>query len=117
VAVIVIEGGQPNGTDLVMSDHHVNGFSRAKASGQEIVRVVDLGDDFALKGIRFETAFDSAKEHLCVLLVMDAGKNSTLVGLRVVPTVLAEVARISVADLKAGIAQALNPQPSLEVEQ
>jgi hypothetical protein len=92
-----------------VSDHHVNGFSRAKAAGQEIIKVVDLGDDFALKGIKLETAFDSTKEHLCVLLVMEAGKNSTLVGLRVVPTVLMEVARISVADLKAGIAEALSP--------
>jgi hypothetical protein len=100
-----------------MSDHHVNGFSRAKAAGREIIKVVDLGDDFGLKGIRFETAFDSTKEHLCVLLVMDAGKNSSLVGLRVVPTVLAEVARISVADLKAGIAEALNPSPAVESAQ
>lgn len=92
-----------------MGDHRANGLSRAKASGQQIIKVVDLGEDFALAGIRLETAFDSTKEHLCVLLVMDAGKNSQLVGLRVVPTVICEVGKIRVADLKAGIAEALNP--------
>jgi hypothetical protein len=97
-----------------MADRSVNGLSRAKAAGHEIIKVVDLGEDFALAGIRLETAFDSTKEHLCVLLVMDAGKNSQLVGLRVVPTVIAEIGKIRVEDLKAGIAHALNPTPLAE---
>lgn len=93
-----------------MGEHRFNGFSQAKAAGQEIVKVADLGDDYALKGIRLETAFDATRENLCVLLVVEAGKNSRLVGLQVVPTIIGEVGRISLADLKAGIAEAIAPK-------
>jgi hypothetical protein len=110
MAIMVIEGGAPNGTDLVVGDHHSNGLSRAKEAGQQIVKVVDLGDDYGMAGVRLDIAWDSeAKENLCVLLVVDAGKNSRLVGLQVVPTVIAELGRIKVSDLKAGIANALHP--------
>jgi hypothetical protein len=113
MAILVIEGGSPNGTDLVMGEHHTNGVARAHAQGQPVIKVVDLGDDFALAGCRLEVAWDETKEHLCVLLVMDAGKNSRLVGLQVVPTLIAELGRIPVADLKAGIAKAMTPPVSV----
>jgi hypothetical protein len=93
-----------------VGEHRVNGFSQAKAAGQQIIKVADLGDEFALKGVRLETVFDTDKEHLCVLLVVEAGKNSRLVGLQVVPTVVAELARIKISDLKAGIAEAISPK-------
>lgn len=93
-----------------MGQHHSNGLSLAKERGEKIIKVVDLGDEYALAGIRLETAFDTEKEHLCVLLVMDAGRKSIIAGLQVVPTVLAEIGRISIADLKAGIAGALSPK-------
>lgn len=92
-----------------MGDHHVNGFAKAKAAGQQIIQALDLGDDFALAGCRLQVAWDESKEHLCVLLVLDAGKNSRLVGLQVVPTVIAELGKIKTTDLKAGIAKVLNP--------
>lgn len=95
--------------DLVMGEHHLNGLSRAKASGQQIVKVIDLGDDFALAGAAIVPSFDEEKKHLCFLLVAQAGKNSQLVGLQIVPTVIAEVGRISIEELKAGITRALNP--------
>jgi L-arabinose isomerase len=113
MGIVVIEGGSPNGTDLVMGDHHSNGVARAKAADQPIIRVVDLGDDFAVAGCRLEIAWDEGKENLCVLLVMDAGKNSRLVGLQVVPTLIAELGRIPVADLKAGITKAMTPMVSV----
>lgn len=110
----VIEGGHPNGTDLVvMGEHHTNGVAKAAATNQQIIRVVDLGDDFALAGCRLEVAWDETKENLCVLLVMDAGKNSRLVGLQVVPTLIGELGRIPVAELKAGITKAMVPPVSV----
>lgn len=96
-----------------MGEHHLNGVSRAKAEGQAIIKVVDLGDDFAMAGCRLDVAYDETRENLCVLLVMDAGKNSRLVGLQVVPTLIAELGRIPVAELKAGIAKALTPPVSV----
>lgn len=109
--ILVIEGGQPNGMDLVMGEHLTNprAQAKAKANGQQIIKVIDLGDDFALAGARILPTFDQDKKHLCFLLVAEAGKNSSLVGLQVVPTVIAELGRIAVEDLKAGITGALNP--------
>lgn len=92
-----------------MGDHHTNGVAKAKAAGQQIIKVVDIGDDFAIAGCRLDFAYDETQENLCVLLVLDAGKNSRLVGLQVVPTILAELARIPIAELKAGIAKATTP--------
>ena len=92
-----------------MGDHLVNPLSRAKEAGQQIVRVLDLGDDFGLVGARIVPTFDSEKTHLCFLLVADAGKNSSLVGLQLVPTVVTELGRIAIADLKAVIVGALSP--------
>lgn len=92
-----------------MGEHGSNGVAKAVAAGQPVIKVVDLGDDFAMAGIRLMPAFDDTKENLCVLLVIDAGKNSRLVGLTPIPTVIAEIGRISVAELKAGITQAMNP--------
>lgn len=111
--VIVIEQGHPNGMDLVVGEHNTNGVAKAVSKGQQVIRVVDLGDDFALAGCRLECAFDESKENLCVLLVMDAGRNSRLVGLQVVPTLIGEVGRIPVAELKAGIVKALTPPVSV----
>ena len=111
--IIVIEGGSPNGTDLVVGDHKTNGVSLAKAADKPIIKVADLGDDFALAGCRLEVARDETGENLCVLLVMDAGKNSRLVGLQVVPTLIAELGRISVTELKAGITKAMAPVVSV----
>lgn len=108
--VTVIEGGRPDGTDLVIGEHHSNGVARAAAAGEKIVQVVELGDDFAMSGIRLMPAFSENREHLCVLLVIDAGKNSRLVGVQVIPTVIAEIGRISLVDLKAGISKALSPE-------
>lgn len=116
MAIVIEEGLMPNGTDLVVGEANGNPLHRAKEAGQQIVKVVDLGDDFGMAGVRLDVAWDGeAKEHLCVLLVVDAGKNSRLMGLQVVPTVLAELGRIKVADLKAGIAQALAPKPTAEL--
>lgn len=92
-----------------MGDHHRNGISRAKAAGQQIINVADLGDGYALAGCKLECAFSPDGKDVCVLLVLAAGRNSQLVGLQAVPTVLAELGRIPIADLKAGIETALNP--------
>ena len=109
MGILVIEEGAPNGMDFVVGDHLVNPLSRAKEAGQQILKVVDLGDEYALANIQLQPAFDETKEHLCVLLVAVAGRNSPLVGLQAVPVVIGEVGRVKVADLKAGIAAALSP--------
>ena len=110
MAILVIEEGAANGTDLVMGDHHVNGFAKAKAADQKIVKVVDLGDDFGMAGVRLDVAYDETGEYLCVLLLLDAGKNSRVVGLQVVPTILAELGRIKIDTLKASIIEVLAPK-------
>ena len=95
-----------------MGESNGNPLSLAKRRGETIVKVVDLGDDYCLAGCRLQVVFGDEKgESLAVLLLLDAGKNSSLVGVTSVPTVIAELGRISVADLKAGIARALLPQP------
>lgn len=114
MSILVIEEGHPNGRDLVVGEANGNPLHRAKESGQRIIKAVDLGDDYALAGARLEMAWDGEKENLCVLLVVDAGKNSRLVGLQVVPTVIAELGRIKIADLKAGIAAAMDPVSTAE---
>lgn len=105
MAILVIEEGAPNGVDLVLRGP-VNGVSKA----QEPIKVVDLGDDFALAGVRLDVAWDETRENLCVVLMVDAGRNSRLVGLQIVPTLIAEVGRVNIASLKEGIAEALSPK-------
>lgn len=117
MGILVIEGGSPNGTDFVMGAHHGNQLAQAKVNGQRIIKAVDLGDGYAMAGVRLEVAFDTSKENLCVLLVVDAGRNSPLVGLQSVPTAISEVGRISIAELKAGIAEALSPSQPMEQAQ
>lgn len=109
MAIIVIEQGRPDGTDFVMGEHHSNRLSQAKKAGQQIVKVLDLGDEYALASIQLVPVFDEQKENLCVLVVAMAGLNSRIAGLQMVPTVMGEIARMPVAELKAGIAKALQP--------
>ena len=99
-----------------MGEANGNPLSLAKRRGEQIVKVADLGDGYALAGVGLTTAFDAERENLCVLLVVNAGRNSALVGLQVVQTVIAEVGRISLADLKTSIAAALDG-PKEEIAQ
>lgn len=92
-----------------MGEANGNSLHRAKEAGQPIVKVSDLGDGFGLIGLRLTAAYDETGESLCALLVVDAGKTSIIAGITPVPTVIAELGRIKVADLKAGIAEALKP--------
>jgi hypothetical protein len=96
---------------VFVGEHHSNGLSRAKAAGQQIVKVVDLGDDFAMAGVQLLPVYtDETKDTLAFVVSVMAGRNSPLVGLQVVPTIVSEVGRISVAELKASISKALSPK-------
>ena len=112
MGIVVIEEGRPDGGDLVvrMSDPgRMNGVTKA-AEQQKVIKVLDLGDGFAFADVGIRAVWaDETKETLAFVLVALAGKNSQLMGLQAIPTVVAELGRIKVEDLKAGIAKALNP--------
>ena len=94
-----------------MGEHHGNPLARAKAEGRQITQVFDLGDDFALVGISIQPVWaDETKESLCFVLMAAAGPTSKLVGVQAVPVVVGELARISVADLKAKVKAVLQPE-------
>lgn len=88
-----------------------NPLAKAKAEGRPIQDVFELGDDFALAGLAIKPVWeDEKKEVVCFVLVVAAGPSSKLVGVRAVPVIIGELARIPLADLKAGVKAVLQPE-------
>lgn len=93
-----------------MGEHNENPLSVAKKNGQQIVKVVDLGDDFGLVDIKLVPMFaDEEKKTLAIGVVVVAGPTSRIAGITPVPVVIAEVGRITVEELRSSVARALQP--------
>lgn len=104
--VTVIEGGNPNGTDLVVKEARVNPLAQAKARGEKIVDVASLGDGFGLIGLSIEPVVTDGK--LCAYVVVNACKPSPIVGIdKVVKVAIGKVGEIDLNKLKSDIAQGL----------
>ena len=107
--VTVIEGGAPNGTDLVMGDHHLNSVAKANGVPQRMVRAIPIGEDYAVLGISLEPML-SEDGHLCAVLTVVGGRESSLVPTVPVKLVLGELGRISLADLREKLGKAIDGQ-------
>lgn len=106
MAIVVIEEGAPNGTDLVVSDSKVNPIAQAKARGEQIVQVASLGDGFAILGLSLEPVVDNGK--LTAFVVVNGCKPSLIAGIdKVVKVAIGKVGEIDVNGLKSRIAEGL----------
>lgn len=106
MAIIVIEGGRADGTDLVMGDHRSNPIAQAKARDEQIVQVASLGDGFGILGLTLEPVIDNGK--LTAFVVVNGCKPSQIVGVdKVVKVAIGKVGEIDVDNLKARIAEGL----------
>jgi len=109
--VTVIEGGAPNGTDLVMGEHHVNPVAKANVVPQRMVRAIPLGEGYAVLGLSLEPMV-SDDEHLCAVLTIVGGRESSLVPTIPVKLVLGELGRISLSDLREKLGKAIDGKPT-----
>ena len=119
MSIIVIEGGSPNGTDLVVGEANGNPIAQAKKRGEEIVKVAHIGDGFAILGVSLE-AVPTEDGKLAVFAVMNGCKPSAIVGIdRVVKIAVGKVGEIDINALKANIAKGLGEtwEPVAEVQQ
>lgn len=110
MAILVIEEGHPNGMDLVMGrDERLNPNSRVNGGPRQSVPVIPLGDDdVMLPEIRLVANLDESRENIRILVTGIVGRNSQVVGLRVGPTILAELAPVPVATVRAAISAQLD---------
>ena len=79
MGIVVIEGGQANGGDLVMGEANGNPLAQAKKRGEQIVEVANIGDGFAILGLSIEPVVHDGK--LSAFVVVNACKPSTIVGI------------------------------------
>lgn len=106
MAILVIEGGQPNGADLVMGEANGNPLSQAKKRGEQIVQVAALGDGFALMGLSLEPVLQEGK--LVAYVVANCCKPSAIVGIeKVVKVAIGKCGEFDVNLLKSKIAEGL----------
>jgi hypothetical protein len=117
MAIVVIEGGHPNGTDLVSNESRFNPNAIAKAKGQTPMGpmpVLPLGDGNGIGAqLQIVPQMDEAGENVCFFLMTMGGRMSEIAGFQARPLFLAEIGRMPVADLKAQIAEAFAPKPEV----
>lgn len=109
----VIEGGIGPGRDLVVREARLNPTAVANSVPQKAVRVVEIGDGYAVLGLGIEpmlTLDPTEGQHFCAVLTVVGGKQSDLVPMVPVKLVLGEVGRIGLAKLREMFAKALNPE-------
>lgn len=112
MAIIVIEEGAPNGTDLVVGEHHTNGVARLNAVPQKRIPVLDVGESYVVAGVSIEPvlSFDSGEEEnqLAVILTVVGGRKSELVPTIPVKLVIGELARIPLSKLREKLQAAID---------
>lgn len=107
MGILVIEGGRPNGDDLVGREERLNPNARVNGGPRQSVPVIPLGDDdVMLPEVRLVADIDG--ENIKILITGIVGRNSTIAGLRVGPTILGELPSIPVAVARAAIAANLD---------
>jgi len=111
MAIQVIEGGRPDGADLVIGDHHVNPVAKANGVPQKFVRAIPLGEGYAVLGLSLEPML-SDDEHLCAVLTVVGGRESSLMPTVPVKLVLGELGRISLSDLREKLGKAIDGKPT-----
>jgi len=111
MAIVVIEEGNPNGTDLVVGEHTLNPVAKANGVPQKFVRAIPIGEEYAVLGLSLEPML-SDDEHLCAVLTVVGGRESSLMPTVPVKLVLGELGRISLADLREKLGAAIDGKPS-----
>lgn len=114
--VEVIEGGHPNGTDLVvMGEHLSNPIAKANAVPRRRIQVMDIGEGYALAGLSLTPvlSMDSDKEEpdFCIVITAVGGKNSELVPIIPTSFVVGEVGRMPLSKLRSLLKAAMCPKP------
>ncbi len=108
----VIEGGRADGTDLVvMREARLNPTAVANAAPQKAVRVVEIGEGYAVLGLGIEPmlSLDSDEgQHFCAVLTVVGGRQSDLVPMKPVKLILGEVGRIEITKLREMFAKAID---------
>lgn len=78
--VTVIEGGCPNGTDLVVGEARFNPVAKANVVAQQQVRALRIGEDYAVICLSLEPMLadslteDGERDFVAVLSVVGAGR-------------------------------------------
>jgi hypothetical protein len=116
MAILVEEGLHPNGTDLV-KEARLNGVARANAVPQQKVEFLPIGEGYAILGLTLEPMLDETRENFCAVLTIVGGRQSDLVPTVPVKLVLGELGRISLADLREKLAQAIDGPKKEEAQQ
>lgn len=106
----VIEEGHPSGRDLVVmgKEARLNGVARANGVPQRQVAVMPIGEGYGILGLTLEPMLSEDKESFCAVLTVVGGRQSDLVPMVPVKLVLGELARVSVVDLRAKLAAAID---------
>jgi hypothetical protein len=107
VAILVEEGLHPNGMDLV-KEARLNPVARANAVPQRKVEFLPIGEGYVVLGMTLEPMLDETQESLCAVLTVVGGRPSDLVPTIPVKLVLGELGRISLADLRQRLTQAID---------
>ncbi len=111
MGIIVIEEGAPNGTDLVVGESRFNPTAIANAQPQRQVQALRIGDGYAVLGLILEPVLSPNGEgepEFCAVLSVVGGRESDLVPMMPVKLVLGELARLSLPDLRAKLAAAID---------
>lgn len=108
MAIVVIEEGAPNGTDLVLNEARFNPVAQANAVPQRMVPVMPLGDGYVALGVTLEPAITPDGDSFAVVLSFVGGRESSLVPTKPVKIVLGELARIPLVQLKERLANVID---------
>jgi hypothetical protein len=118
MSIIVIEEGAPNGTDLVVGDHHLNPVARANAEPVRHVRAIPLGDGYVVIGLSLEPVMspnaDQDGDDFCAVLSLVGGRESSLMPTIPVKIILGELARLPLAMVKSKLAHAIDGEPKAD---
>lgn len=100
-----------------MSEHRTNPVAIANAVPKQIMNALDLGGGAAILGVQIVPVLDEKRENVVIVLVGVGGRKSDLIPLIPKPVILAELAKIPIAQAqKAFLGGAPEPATSPAVE-
>ena len=110
MAVIVIEQGAPNGTDLVLNEARYNPRANGTSKPPDPVRYIPIGDDYALLAVGIKP-MPTTDGELHSMLVASVGRVSVVAGIHdVVQIGLGILNKFPIAEIKRLHAEALEPE-------
>ena len=110
MAIVVIEGGRPNGGDLVLGEHLLNPRANGTSKPPQPVKYIPIGDDYALLAVGIKP-MPTTDGELHSMLVASVGRVSVVAGIHdVVQIGLGVLNKFPIAEIKRLHAEALEPE-------